>query len=52
LGRILGYLTYTVDQSKIFNGKKLGEAALAIMWLRSTTRKVIEDAKLLYGCKE
>jgi hypothetical protein len=28
LGRILGYLTYTVDQSKTFNGKKLGEAAL------------------------
>ena len=28
LGRILHYLTYTVDQTKTFNGKKLGEAAL------------------------
>ncbi len=28
LGNMLGYLTYTVDQSKTFDGKKLGEAAL------------------------
>ena len=28
LGRTLGYLTYTVDQYKTFNGRKLGETAL------------------------
>ena len=28
LGKILGYLTYTVDQSKTFNGQKLGDVAL------------------------
>lgn len=28
LGRILGYLPYTVDQAKAFQGKRLGEVAL------------------------
>jgi hypothetical protein len=28
LGRILGYIPYTVDQSKTFNGQKLGDVAV------------------------
>jgi hypothetical protein len=28
VGKILGYIPYTVDQSKTFNGQKLGDAAL------------------------
>lgn len=28
LGELLGYLTYTVDSSKIFNGTKLGDCAI------------------------
>jgi hypothetical protein len=28
LGKVLGYLPYTVDQSKIFQGKRLGDVAL------------------------
>lgn len=28
MGRLLGYSTYTVDQSKTFNGKRLGDVAV------------------------